>query len=204
MPRDKESSHKRILIAAKEEFLEKGYEKSSIRSIGKRAGVSSAALYRHCKDKEDLFSMIVEPALDETYLWIKNHTKSQIDLMENMDSNEPVVGSNYTDLILEVILPHREIFKLILCKSEGTKYSSFIHDLVKREEKDLSKGIEILKKQKKINNDINEKELHMLLSGYTIALFEPIIHDYTESEIIHCMKIIEQFYMPGWANILGI
>lgn len=39
MPRDKEINRIRILQAAKEEFLEKGFEKASIRTIGSRAGV---------------------------------------------------------------------------------------------------------------------------------------------------------------------
>lgn len=204
MPRDKEINRNRIIKAAKEEFLEKGFEKASIRSIGSRAGVTSAALYRHCKDKQDLFSVIVEPALSEAYKWVKNHTKTQLAIIQNPECSENIVGENYTELITDVVLPNRDIFKLILCKSDGTKYAYFIHDLVELEEEDLSLAISILKKQGKTNCDISKNELHMLLSGYTTALFEPIIHDYTGSEILHCMEKIEQFYMPGWANILGI
>ncbi|MDO4189004.1 MAG: hypothetical protein Q4D29_08420 [Lachnospiraceae bacterium] len=34
MPRDKKLSHQRVLEAAKKEFLEKGFEGASIRTIG--------------------------------------------------------------------------------------------------------------------------------------------------------------------------
>ena len=54
MPRDKKLSHQRVLEAAKKELLEKGYEGASIRTIGSCARMTSAGLYRHCKDKEDL------------------------------------------------------------------------------------------------------------------------------------------------------
>ena len=42
MPRDKSLSHEKVKRAIKEEFLEKGYEDASIRSIGTRAGMTSA------------------------------------------------------------------------------------------------------------------------------------------------------------------
>ena len=54
MPKDKTESHEKILKAAREEFTRNGFENASIREIGKKAGVTSAALYRHCKGKEDL------------------------------------------------------------------------------------------------------------------------------------------------------
>lgn len=56
MPKDKSETHENILKAARAEFMKNGFEKASIREIAKRAGVTSAALYRHCTDKEDLFS----------------------------------------------------------------------------------------------------------------------------------------------------
>ena len=65
MPRDKKLSHQRVLEAAKKEFLEKGFEGASIRTIGGNAGMTSAGLYCHCKDKEDLFNQIVEPMVLE-------------------------------------------------------------------------------------------------------------------------------------------
>lgn len=65
MPRDKKLSHQRVLEAAKKEFLEKGFEGASIRTIGSSARMTSAGLYRHCKDKEDLFVQIVAPLLRE-------------------------------------------------------------------------------------------------------------------------------------------
>ena len=47
MPRDKTKSHIKVNIAIREEFMEKGFEGVSIRSIGARAGMTSAGLYRH-------------------------------------------------------------------------------------------------------------------------------------------------------------
>ncbi len=51
MPRDKSLSHEKVNKAIKEEFLAKGFEEASIRSIAARAGITSAGLYRHYADK---------------------------------------------------------------------------------------------------------------------------------------------------------
>ena len=50
-----------ILEKAHELFVEKGYERSSMREIAEKVGISKAALYHHFKNKEDiLFTLCVE------------------------------------------------------------------------------------------------------------------------------------------------
>ena len=43
MPKDGSASYDKILRAAQEEFLEKGFERTTIRAIGQKAGLTSAA-----------------------------------------------------------------------------------------------------------------------------------------------------------------
>nr|MCR5095097.1 TetR/AcrR family transcriptional regulator [Lachnospiraceae bacterium] len=45
MPRDKTVNHQKIMAAAKEEFMEKGYEKASMRGIADRCGLTAAGIY---------------------------------------------------------------------------------------------------------------------------------------------------------------
>ena len=55
----------RILNAAKEEFLEKGYMKASLRQICADAGVTTGALYNRYAGKDELFRAIVSPFVEE-------------------------------------------------------------------------------------------------------------------------------------------
>ena len=73
MPRDKTASHLKVMAAARDEFLEYGFEKASMRRIGERCGLTAAGLYRHCRDKEDLFDQLVAPALERLDSWMKTH-----------------------------------------------------------------------------------------------------------------------------------
>lgn len=63
MPKDKTASHVQVEAAMRAEFLEKGFEDASVRSIAARAGMSAAGLYRHYKNKEDMFDALMRPLL---------------------------------------------------------------------------------------------------------------------------------------------
>ncbi|MFG1672496.1 TetR family transcriptional regulator [Streptomyces sp. Y7] len=53
----------RILDAAREEFSERGYDKTSVRGIAKAAGVDSALVHHYFGTKEQVFEAAVEVAL---------------------------------------------------------------------------------------------------------------------------------------------
>ncbi|MEU3900035.1 TetR family transcriptional regulator [Streptomyces sp. NPDC045251] len=52
----------RILTAAREEFSERGYEKTSVRGIGKAAGVDAALVHHYFGTKEQVFEAAIEVA----------------------------------------------------------------------------------------------------------------------------------------------
>ena len=59
----------RLLAAAREEFLEKGYEAASLRAIAERAGSSKGAIYVRYADKEALYAAVVDPVIEELCLF---------------------------------------------------------------------------------------------------------------------------------------
>lgn len=62
----------RIIAVALELFAEQGYEKTSLREIADRLGVTKAALYYHFKTKDDIVHGIIETMsapIDEAIAW---------------------------------------------------------------------------------------------------------------------------------------
>ena len=62
----------RIIDVALELFAEHGYEKTSLREIADRLGVTKAALYYHFRTKEDILAGIVDAMaapIEETIAW---------------------------------------------------------------------------------------------------------------------------------------
>ena len=51
--------------------------------------------------------------------------------------------------------------------------------------------------------DIDPAALHLLLSAYSTALFEPVIHSYQAEDAIRCLDTIEAFFLPGWKKLMG-
>ncbi len=63
--RDKQEMRLMILEAAKEVFIEEGFEKASIRVIAERIEYSPATIYLYFKDKNELFHEIHEMGFDK-------------------------------------------------------------------------------------------------------------------------------------------
>ena len=204
MPRDKTLSHIKVNKAIKEEFLEKGYEAASIRSIGARAGMTSAGLYRHYADKEAMYAAMVEPLIEEIRTWTRKHTEKKFDLIEAKKGRNDLFGESFIDMIRDVILPRRDEFRLLMTCSSGTKYENFIHEFVQDNQKEFLEAIRFLKDNGYPAIDVDEEELHMLLSAYLTACFEPIIHGVDESKIDKYLNTIQEFFMPGWLRIMGL
>ncbi len=204
MPRDKTLSHEKVKKAIKEEFLEKGFEEASIRSIGARAGMTSAGLYRHYADKEAMFNAMVEPLIESLKNWTARHTDNKYKLVDGGVPDEELFGETFVDMIKEIILPRRDEFILLMSRSGGTKYENFIHDYVEGNQKEFMEAIRYLKEKGYPAAELSEEELHMLLSAYLTACFEPIIHDYDDVMVEKYLNTVQDFFMPGWLKIMGV
>jgi AcrR family transcriptional regulator len=56
--KDTDNRRSAILTAARWRFLNFGFAKTSLEDIAKRANISRTLLYRHFKDKEDIFRAV--------------------------------------------------------------------------------------------------------------------------------------------------
>lgn len=204
MPRDKSLSHVKVNQAIKEEFLEKGFEAASIRSIGSRAGMTSAGLYRHYQDKASMFDAIVLPLVTEIETWTRRHIHIKYEMTKNRESGEKLFDETIMDMIKKVILPRKEEFRLLLNGSKGTKYENFVHDFVIENQKEFMRALEYFKNEGYPVREISETELHMLLTAYLSACFESILHEEEDEKILRSLDTLEEFFMPGWLKIMGM
>ncbi|MFI1285038.1 TetR/AcrR family transcriptional regulator [Streptomyces sp. NPDC020858] len=72
-------TRQRIQDVALELFAEQGYEKTSLREIAERLGVTKAALYYHFKTKEDIIISIFEDVtrpIDELIEWAEQQPRT--------------------------------------------------------------------------------------------------------------------------------
>ena len=201
MPKDKTASHVRVLAAARAEFLEYGFEKASMRRVGERCGLTAAGLYRHCRDKQDLFDQLVAPALGRLHSWMDIHLAKYLDAVQNEGNFQ--WQDSWIDMIREVVYPFMDDYHLLLTCSSGTKYESFLHDLTQTAQDQMTQFLPILREKGLAVREISPADLHLLFSAYVTALFEPVIHRYSPEEAIRCLETVEAFFLPGWKSLFG-
>lgn len=204
MPKDKTETYHKIMPAAKKEFLEKGFEKATMRDIAKTAGITAAGLYRHFTDKEDMFAALVEPVLTKCRNYCEAVKSKDYEYLAHGDLETMWSQGTELEMILTLVYEHLDIFKLLLCCSEGTRYADFLHDFIVLEQEETLIYMEAARKKGVPVRDINPKELHLLMTAYSKALFEVVVHDFTKEEAIHYLKTFREFFIPGWRAILGL
>ena len=72
-------TRERILECAKAEFLAKGYRAAQLKSIASAAQVTTGAIYRHFKDKNDLFLTLVKEVSEFTVARLDRNEYEQRD-----------------------------------------------------------------------------------------------------------------------------
>ena len=96
MSKPDKSIDPRILKSAKEEFLSQGYEKASLKTICANAKVTTGALYKRYKSKEELFTAVVTPTLEALNEVADNRrinfeTVTEFELIEAWNMNNDVM-----------------------------------------------------------------------------------------------------------------
>ena len=205
MPRDKTETHEKIIPAAMAEFLEYGFEKASMRRIAASLDMSAAALYRHFDGKEAMFAALVEPVVTEfmdIYEKLSAQEFADIDTAEN----EKIWQGESDDSrwVMKFIYEHFDVFTLLVCKAQGTRYESFVHDVAVMEEKTTMRYFEMLRRKGIVLNEIDPDEFHLLVSTSVGAIFEAVRHGFTKEKAMHYAVTLDKFYDRAWKNLIGI
>ncbi len=190
------------MAAARAEFLEMGYEKASMRSIGDRCQMTAAGIYRHCKDKEDLFDQLVSPAVENLNNWAKAHVMRYEEPVK--EHGKLVWQDSNIDMMRELVYPNMEDYHLLVAKSKGSRYENFLHDMTEAAQEKLQAFLGELEETGYKVPKIPPTQLHLLLTAYITALFEPVVHNYSCREASDALSTLEKFFLPGWKQLMGI
>ena len=205
MSNEESTTLKNILSAGKAEFLEKDFNSASLRNIVKTAGVTTGAFYGYFSGKEALFAALVEEHAKAIMNIFMSAQESFEELSDEEKINHMGVESRTSlNEIVDYIYEHFDEFKLIICKSEGTSYENFIHNMVEIEVEETYQFIDALRSQGKDVPTIEKAVCHMIVSGMFSGIFELIEHDMKKENAKKYVSEFQDFYIAGWSKILGI
>ena len=193
-----------IHTAAKAEFLKKGFQSASLRNIEKTAGVTTCAVYGYYKSKEALFESRVHVHNDFIINRFKDAHRqfAQLPHAQQPENLSSISGASMFDM-LYYAYAHLEEFKLILCCSEGTRFSGLVDEMVEIEVEATHAYQIVLRELGRPSPRIDPKLEHILITGMFHTFFELIIHEMPLPDAENYLKEMRAFYTAGWMKIMG-
>ena len=193
-----------IHSAAMQEFLEKDFKSASLRNIVKKAGVTTGAFYGYYASKESLFEALVCKQYEH---FMELFQKAQQDFSNMPPEEQPKhlgdISGACMDEMLLYAYQHLNVFKLILCHSEGTRFSNLIDEMVEIEIKGTHDYLAVLQELGRPSPPIDEHLEHVLITGMFNTFFELIVHEMPLEKAQHYLKEMRAFYTAGWMKIMG-
>lgn len=195
-------TRKRILECARQEFMEHGYQNANMRRIAQTADVTTGAMYNHFANKAVLFDALVQAPAEEMLAQFQElHRQAGEKLSAGpMDSVEEQAYIG-TDWMLGYIYEHLDAFRLIFCRSEGTRWSTYLEYLIEIEEAAYRGYCDFLG----INGKhVEDMFLHLTAATGFQYLVELVSHDLPYQQAVAVMDSVKQYSMAGWRKILGL
>ncbi|MBR4334559.1 MAG: TetR/AcrR family transcriptional regulator [Clostridia bacterium] len=203
MARDKAGHHEQIMAAAWQEFLTCGFADASMRRIAAASGMSAAGLYKHFPSKEEMFAALVEPAFQGLTALYRQEEKAEHEALQAGTVSQKWQRGGEARLTMTYIYDHLDAFRLLVCKAQGTRYESFLHDLVIEEEKTTMAMMELLKNQGGQINEVDPREFHLLVTANVNAVFQAVEHGFTREEALRYADTLDRFFTKGWQELFG-
>lgn len=195
----KPTTLERIHIAAKREFLEKGFLGASLRNIVKCAGVTTGAFYGYYDSKEKLFDALVSEQYEhvmDMYMSTQNSFKELE--AEKQQANMGKIGGDCLEQMIDYMYANEDEFRLILMCSKGTQYENMVHEMSEVEVQATHDFVEVMRENGIEVREIDPKLEHVLVSGMFTAFFELLIHKNDIGEAKTYLEQLREFYTAGW------
>ena len=178
-----------LLQSGKEEFLEHGFERASLRAICKQAGVTTGAFYSHFKGKDEFFGAIVE---DDLHAY-----NTLYDGLIDRLVGRVAVGIDEELLIMGFIMDHRELFQLLFDCSDGSSYEGFKDALLEKFDSTYQRFFDSYSKEP-VDPALVRTVVRMKFAQYC----EMIYGDYDRDEVMRITERLSGFTRAGFEALL--
>jgi AcrR family transcriptional regulator len=191
----------RLLASAEAEFNKNGFIKAELKTICENAGITTGALYKRYKGKEELFCAVVDGIVSE----LTDFVESRSDIDFSALSNDEIIASwtmTYESFIpmFRLLYDNRITFVLLIDKAAGTRYENFNHDFVTKLSYAYEKFYDEAKKRGLAKADVTRQEFHVLISSYWTCVCEPFIHKMSWKKIEEHCRVMCRFF--NWRDVI--
>lgn len=193
----------KLLDSARKEFSVKGFLQADLKTICDNAGVTTGAVYKRYKGKEELFCALVK----ETAELLDGFIASRTDIeLANMTDEEIcsswIMDEKHILNMFKMLWNVREDFILLLDKSAGTLYENYGHDFALRMTDAYMYYYNELKRRGLVDSVISKEEMHVLCTSFWTSVYEPFVHEMSWKNIEKHCKVICRFF--NFAEAIGL
>ena len=188
----------KIIKAARDEFLEKGYSNASLRKIAEKAAATAGAIQIRYKTKDALFCSLLQPFLAEiekifqdtrTEYW-QYPPEERLDFLEKSMEME-------SEAILNLIFDHGSDAVLLLCRSEGSSLAGCFDQIVERKVQESAAFFNQAQPHL-----LDENLLRLLIAGQFHSYYQIVKEGYEKDAARGYLQALMRYHMGGWTALL--
>ena len=201
MQHDNESREK-LIASAKKEFLEKGFEKASLRSISSAAGLTTGAVYFFFRDKNGLFGAVVDEPVQRIMGVIKEHFAADMEVSPEDFTHSSGDHDDFADALISALYSDRDAVLILLEKASGSMYENIVDKFIGMMEQynaKLAENYLVMFPDKRVD----EYMLHWLSHVQINAFVHLVTHEKNEEKAAREIKSVLDMIIESWiAHIL--
>ena len=186
----KDNVKEKIYQAAIEEFYKKGFLKTKMQDIAKKAGISVGLTYSYYNNKEDLFAAIVEPIYKEIIQSVENEEERDLEIGDPANLFE-----KESAFILQLLRQKREIFLILIDRSKGTRFEKAAEQIIGVTKEHIKRQL-----SPKVNSQIfkiDEAFYHILANNFIEGLLEIARHYQGNKWAENMLKMLTHQFFYG-------
>lgn len=191
----------RLLESARDEFMKHGFIKADLKTICDNAGVTTGAVYKRYKGKEELFQAVVKDTVEILNSFVTVRTDIDFTAMTDSEVRDTwIMNEAFILDLFRTLWKIRGDFVLLLEKSAGTVYENYGHEFALRMTDAYMQYYQEAKKRGLAKADISKDEMHVLCTSFWNAIYEPFVHKMTWEKIEDHCRVMCRFY--DWTKAL--
>jgi AcrR family transcriptional regulator len=186
----KDNVKEKIYLAAIEEFYKKGFLKTKIQDIAKKAEISVGLTYSYYNNKEDLFAAIVEPIYKEIIQSVENEEERDLEIGDPTNLFE-----KESAFILQLLRRKRKVFLILIDRSKGTRFEKAAEQIIGVTKEHIKRQL-----NPKVNSQIfkiDEAFYHILANNFIEGLLEIARHYQGNKWAENMLKMLTHQFFYG-------
>ena len=185
----------RLIQSAREEFKKNGFIKADLKTICDNARVTTGAVYKRYKGKEELFGAVVKETADILDSFVSLRSDLDFSTMTDKQVYDTwVMDEKFMLDLFKMLWKIRIDFVLLLEQSAGTCYENYGHKFALRMTDAYMQYYQEAKNRGMAKAEISKTEMHVLCTSFWNAIYEPFVHKMSWKEIEEHCKVMCRFY----------